>query len=116
VRSIKPANTAWPNGNLTCCKRSRLPDHLRQDASGGITISYFSQKSHSTAVNSIAGLQPEVEAQAIDGSHGSLIGGLACKPAGDQKERIGVICIHVLDDSRRNFGERIGKSASIVLG
>jgi hypothetical protein len=57
-----------------------------------------------------------MEAQAIDGGHGSLVGGLAYKPAGDQKERIGVICIHVLDDSRRDLGERIRKSASVLLG
>jgi hypothetical protein len=85
-------------------------------ASGGITISYFSQKSHSPAVNPVARPQPEMEPQAIDGSHGSLVGGLACKLAGDQKERIGVIGIHVLDDSRRDLGERIRKSAPVVLG
>jgi hypothetical protein len=85
-----------------------MPDHFRQHASRLITTSYFSQKSHSPAVNFIAGPQAKVEAQAIDGGHGSLVGGLTCKPAGDQKERIGVICIHMLDDSRRDPGEGIG--------
>jgi len=57
-----------------------------------------------------------MEAQAIDRGHSSLVGGLACKPAGDQNERIGVIRIHVPDDSRGDVGQRIRKSASVVLG
>ena len=67
-------------------------------------------------MNPVARPQPEMEPQAIDPGHGSLVGGLACKLAGDQKERIGVIRIHVPDDSGSGLGERIRKSASVVLG
>ena len=49
-------------------------------------------------MNPVAGLEPEVEAQAIDGRHSGFVGGLASKPAGDQTECIGMISIHVLDD------------------
>src|SRR6185369_7042837 len=95
---------------------SRLLDHFDQHGSGCVTISNFSQKSHPPAVNSVASLHAEMEAQAIDGGHGSLVGSFACKPAGNQHERIGVISIHVLDDSRRNLGERIWRSGSVVPG
>src|SRR5712691_6998374 len=57
-----------------------------------------------------------MEAQPVDGGHGGLVGGLACKLPGDQTERIGVIGIHVLDDSRRGLGQRVGQGASVVLG
>jgi hypothetical protein len=67
-------------------------------------------------VNSVVGPQPEMEAEAIDGESWQARRRPRCKPTGDPKERIGVICIHVLDDSRRDIGERIRKSASVVLG
>jgi hypothetical protein len=34
-------------------------------------------------VNPVAGSKPEMEAQAIDGSHKGFVGGLASKPAGN---------------------------------
>ena len=49
-------------------------------------------------MNSVAGLEPEMESEAVDGRHGSLGGGFARKPAGDQKQSIRMIGIHVPDD------------------
>src|SRR5665213_2758473 len=60
------------------------------------------------AVNPVARLKPEIEAQAIDGRHSGFVGGLASKPAGDQTECIGVISIHVLDDSWSGLSQRVG--------
>jgi hypothetical protein len=62
-----------------------LSNHLYQYRSGFVLVSDFSQKSHAAAMNSIAGLEPEVESEAVDGRHGSLSGGFPRKPAGDQK-------------------------------
>ena len=76
-----------------------MPDHLYQRSPGGVTTFYFVQKSHAPAVNPISGLKPEMEAKAINGRHRGFIGGFASKPEGNQTERIGVISIHVLDDS-----------------
>jgi hypothetical protein len=88
--------------------RSRQPDHLHQRNPGGGTASYFLQESHAPAVNPVAGLKPEMEAQTIDGRHSGFVGSLASKPAGDQTEGIGVIRIHVLDDSWRGLSQRVG--------
>ena len=83
--------------------RSCLPHHLHQRNPGGVTASYFLQKSPPPAVNPVAGLKPKMEAQAIDSRHGGFIGGFASKPAGNQTECVGVISIHVLDDSWRSL-------------
>ena len=66
-------------------------------------------------MNSVAGLEPEMESEAVDGRHGSLGGGFARKPAGDQKQSIRMIGIHVPDDFRRRFGQGIGPGAGVFL-
>jgi hypothetical protein len=86
----------------------RQPDHLHQRNPGGVTAFYFLQKSHPPPAHPVAGLKPEMEAQAINGRHSGFVGGLASKPAGDQTEFIGVIRIHVLDDSWRGLSQRVG--------
>jgi len=88
--------------------RSCLPHHFHQRNPGGVTALYFLQKSHSPAVHPVAGLKPKMEAQTIDSRHGGFIGGFASKSAGNQTECISVISIHVLDDSRRSFSDRVG--------
>src|SRR5471030_294680 len=67
-------------------------------------------------MNSVAGLKPEMESEAVYGGHGSFSGGFARKPASDQKQRIGMIGIHVPDDFLRRFGQGIGPGAGVFLG
>src|SRR5260370_1186843 len=61
-----PFHSFFLGQDLNRFKRSRLPYHLYQHASGGITISYFSLESHSPAVTSSAGPQPAMTAPPID--------------------------------------------------
>jgi hypothetical protein len=76
---------------------------------GGVTTSCFLQKGHPPTVNLVARLEPKMEAQASDGSHSGFVGGLASKPVGDSTECIGVIRIHVLDDSWRGLSAIVGR-------
>jgi hypothetical protein len=76
-----------------------LPDHLDKRHPAGVTAFYFNAKRHSPAVNPVAGLEGEMEAQVIDGRHRGFVVGFASKPVGDQREWIGVIRIHTLDNS-----------------
>ena len=39
-------------------------------------------------MHSVAGCEPEMESEAVDGRHRSFGGGLACEPAGNQKQSI----------------------------
>src|ERR1019366_1435525 len=51
---------------------ARPPDHFNQHAAGIVAIGNLSQKSHTTAMDPIARLQPEVESEAIHGRHRRL--------------------------------------------
>src|ERR1700733_10695933 len=97
-------------------RRPGLPDHLYKNRPGILRISNFPQKSHALAVNSFPGLEPQMEAEPIDRGQAGRIGRFSRKPAGDEKKRIGMILIHVPDDSRRGVGQRIGRRASIIPG
>jgi hypothetical protein len=59
-------------------------------------------------MNCVAGFKPEMESEAVDGRHGSFSGRFARKPAGDQKQSVRMIGIHVPDDLLRCFGQGIG--------
>ena len=67
-------------------------------------------------MHSVAGFQPKMESQAVDSGHARLGGGFACKPAGDQQQRIRVIRIHVAHDFLRNFRKGIRPGIGIIVG
>ena len=54
--------------------------------------------------------------QAVHLEHGRLVGRLAREHASEERQRIGVIAVHVLDDARRHLGERVGASGRVGAG
>ena len=66
-------------------------------------------------MNAIAGFQPKMKSEPVHGGHGGLGSAFAGEPAGDQQQGIRMIGVHVPDDFRAGFGQRIGVCASVLL-
>jgi hypothetical protein len=87
---------------------TRLLYHLDKHFSGQGRIPYFPQEGDTHSFDAILSFEADVEAEAIDRSHGRLLCLNASKPFHEQDECILVVGVHVSDDLAFRFNQRIG--------
>ena len=66
-------------------------------------------------MDAVAGLEPEMKAEAIHSRHSSLVRILVTVKPGDEPKCVGMIGVHVLDDSRRGVRQWIRPAVSIIF-
>ena len=78
-------------------------------------VPHLTQEGDAAAMDAVAGLEAQVESQAVHRGHcrlGRLFSGKATR---DQNQRVRMIRIHVPDDSGSRLGQRIRLGAGVLL-
>src|SRR5579862_182735 len=91
-----------------------LLDHLDQNLSGFGGIADLAEECDAGAAHPLVRFRADMKAEAVDGSHGGLLRLDAGEDARQEHERIFVIDVHVLDDSRGSVGQGIGLSVDVI--
>src|SRR5580698_6362741 len=103
--------------NVGISKTSRLgagPNHLNQYGPHFVPVLYFPGERDPASMDAVAGFQTHMKTQPVYGGHECFVRLFLARVARDAQQCIGMVLIHVLEDSGRGAGQRIWRRAGVV--
>src|SRR5580698_7549933 len=104
--------------NVGISKTSRLgagPNHLNQYGPHFVPVLYFPGERDPASMDAVAGFQTHMKTQPVHGGHECFVRLLLALVKRYAQQRIGMVLIHVIEDSGRGAGQWNGRRAGVVL-